>query len=85
MKHQRGETALLALGLLSIVAVVIIGFILENASCKSKWERSGMAGVMWGPIQGCLVKLPDGRWLPEERIREIEIPREPKPAPKVPQ
>jgi hypothetical protein len=85
MKRQRGDAAVFIVSVLFIVGVVIVGFIIENATCKSKWERSGMAGVTWGPIQGCLVKLPDGRWLPEERIREIEIPREPKPTPKVPQ
>ena len=67
-------------------AAVLIGWaIWENAACKSKWLRSGMADVTWGPIQGCLVRLPDGRWLPEERIREIDIPRVPASPPKVPQ
>lgn len=61
------------------VATLVVAFIayviLGNWSCHSQWARSGMIDISWGPVQGCLVKLPDGRWLPEDRIREIDIPR----------
>jgi hypothetical protein len=45
------------------------------SACHAKWDRANMVSVEWGPIQGCMVKLPDGRWLPEERIREFDIPK----------
>lgn len=71
MKSGTSET-LLGLGL--IVLVVVGTFWWSAAACSSKWDRSGMQSS-WGPIQGCVVKLPDGRWLPEERVREIDISR----------
>lgn len=27
----------------------------------------------WGPVKGCIVQTPNGRWLPEERIREVDL------------
>jgi hypothetical protein len=78
MKKQRGwvEETLFILFMIGFCVLLFgIGAIFKNWSCKSKWEHAGMAGVTWGPVQGCLVKLPDGRWLPEERIREINIPK----------
>ena len=80
MKKQRGYGELL-FGVLLLVGIVgfsmAIVFPLSYSSCHSRWERSGMAGVSWGPIQGCLVKMPDGRWLPADRIREMDIPKTP--------
>lgn len=79
MKKQRGyisDGQMMAMFVAASVALVVIGFVLDAWACHSKWERSGMAGVSYGPIQGCLVKMPDGRWLPAERIREIDIPKE---------
>jgi hypothetical protein len=68
----------IAIGIFIVLVISLLtglAMIMENWSCKSKWEHAGMAGITWGPVQGCLVKLPDGRWLPEERIREIDIPK----------
>lgn len=61
-------TAYAVFGLIMFVGWVVF----TNWSCSSKWARSGMASS-WGPVQGCLVQLPDGRWMPDERVREIEI------------
>jgi hypothetical protein len=80
MRKQRGfgeALVVVMLFVLAFAALIGLGMFFDNWSCKSKWERSGMAAVTWGPVQGCLVKLPDGRWLPEERIREIDVPRKP--------
>jgi hypothetical protein len=74
MKKQRGDSEVgLTLGGTAIL--LIIYAIFAAMSCHSKWGRAGMADVSWGPIQGCMVKMPDGRWLPEERIREIDLPK----------
>lgn len=52
----------------TLAAVAVIAW----ASCGSRWEYSGLK-TSWGPIKGCLVQMPDGRWLPDDRVREIDI------------
>ena len=47
----------------------------KERQCYEKWTRAGMDDVSWGFFKGCMLKLPDGRWLPAERVREIELPR----------
>ena len=62
----------------SLVVILVFGLgscAYSSVSCESRWEHSNMAST-WGPIKGCLVKLPDGRWLPEDRVREIDIPKQ---------
>lgn len=52
-------------GLLGMAAI-------KATQCVASWERSGLKSE-WGFYQGCLVQLPDGRWLPSERLREMDI------------
>lgn len=40
--------------------------------CKARWSGSGMP-VAWGPLQGCQVQLPSGRWIPEDRLRATDL------------
>jgi hypothetical protein len=58
----------------ALFAGVIFAFMYFTlyASCEAKWERSGLQSE-FGIFQGCLVRLPDGRWLPSERLRELEV------------
>lgn len=42
-------------------------------SCAVRWEGSGMASK-YAVGAGCVVKVPDGRWLPDGSIRDIPIP-----------
>jgi len=70
---QRGDAEVGA-AIFMILVVVIGWLIFAPWSCHSRWGGSNM-DVSWGPIQGCKVKLPDGRWLPEDRVREVELPR----------
>lgn len=58
-----------------VIVVAIFGVIalaFSSWSCSSKWALSGMK-TSFGPIQGCLVQTPNGRWMPEERIREVDL------------
>lgn len=74
MNRQHGtEEAGFAI-IVTIVFLFVMAFF-SAWSCHSKWGRSGMKAVSWGPVQGCMCQLPDGRWLPEERIREVDIPK----------
>lgn len=42
--------------------------------CSARWEHSGLRST-WAPVQGCLVQVGPNRWLPDDRVREIDIPR----------
>jgi hypothetical protein len=59
------------LGYLAVLFIlfIILAFI-SAASCESAWSKSGFE-TSWGPVQGCLIKMPDGRWIPDESYREI--------------
>lgn len=68
---QRGSADLWV----TLVMAVIVGLISWAAaaiSCSSKWEDSGLMSK-YSIFAGCRVQMPDGRWLPAERVREIEI------------
>jgi hypothetical protein len=71
MSKQRGDIAIV-LTFVLVIFIVLISGCLSQASCQSRWHGSGLQST-WGPIQGCKVKLADGRWLPEDRVREIDI------------
>ena len=51
---------------ISLVICVALGF--SYMECHSKAEKQGME-CSWGPIQGCMVKMPDGSWMDYERLR----------------
>lgn len=77
---QRGygeiEMILYVFGWCIILCVIVGGmFVLGWYECHVKYDRAGMADVTYGPVEGCMLKLPDGRWLPSDRIREVELPR----------
>ena len=69
-----GFTIIEALIVLAIFAILASVPIAGRLGCEAKWENSGMA-YKWGFFSGCLVEVEKGRWLPEERVREIELPR----------
>lgn len=74
-QRQRGvsdEGAMLVLGLVALLIIFGVFFALAALSCKARWEGSGLQSS-WGPVKGCLVRLPDGRWIPDDRVRDIEI------------
>jgi hypothetical protein len=69
--RQRGSgEVMFTVILFAIFVVIAIAF--SSWSCSSKWALSGMK-TSYGPIQGCLVQTPNGRWMPEERIREVDL------------
>ena len=59
--------------LVGSVAVPLIGtLIVSKLHCESQWAQSGLA-VQWGPLKGCVVQMPSGRWIPAERVRDIDL------------
>jgi hypothetical protein len=78
MRNKNRGSAELEIFIWFILFVLFLGgsALFNYLGCKSQWERSGLQ-CDWRPIQGCMVQLPDGRWLPSSKIREIDI--NPKP------
>lgn len=75
MKKQKGFLEVVVSGIMLLV--ICLGMLaMMKWECTSKWEQSGLP-VQWGPIKGCLVQVPTGRWLPAETIRELDIKVEP--------
>jgi hypothetical protein len=59
------------ISVVALAAVAIGGLVWASASCESKWARSGMHHT-WGPVQGCMIEVQPGKWIPEERWREFD-------------
>lgn len=72
MRRQKGDAHLF------FVFGVIFGILLLVASCsslvscKASWGKSGL-NTSWGFFQGCLVEVEPGRWIPEDKVREIDV------------
>lgn len=59
-----------------VLAFVVMGVVvflpfmaLDAYSCSSRWAKSGFE-TSWGPLQGCNIRPPGGRWMPEKNYRE---------------
>lgn len=64
------KTEITVMGVL--IGLLILGYMaLSSVTCSARWKGSELK-TDWGPIQGCRVQLPDGRWMPEDRVREID-------------
>lgn len=64
---------LITVGLAFLVGGFLFGIAatFESFSCEKKWSSSGMQ-TFWGPLQGCLISLGDGKWIPDTNYRETK-------------
>ena len=74
-KYQNNSLSII-FPIIVVGIVIVVGLMIDRAVCKSKWAKSGMYSD-WGPIQGCLIRLPPDKngvqkWIPEERYREFD-------------
>lgn len=67
--------AVFAIGTVILALLIGVASLAFWYQCHAKWDLSGMQAITWRPVQGCMAQLPDGRWLPTERLREIDLPR----------
>lgn len=70
-KSQKGNIETKATVLLAAI-IIALCLILESCTCSSRWSKSGMM-TSWGPVQGCLVKTEGNKWIPEDRVREVDV------------
>lgn len=62
----------LLFNLVVLAVLLAVWLIASYWSCTSRWSASGMP-TSWGPVQGCLVRTPAGRWVPEDRVSDIDL------------
>lgn len=53
-----------------IVGLMSAVICLDRASCSARWQASGHA-TRYGVLQGCLVELEPGRWVPEDTFKSV--------------
>lgn len=65
---------LIVVGAVVLMIAMVVGatFWWVAASCRRTWSHSGMRAEWRGPVTGCLLEVAPGRWIPEERYREID-------------
>ena len=51
-----------------IALVVLIGWPIQ---CRVRWEGSGLESRYQFMAGGCFVKTAAGRWIPSDRVREV--------------
>lgn len=76
-QQRRSDRIEKAQALAAIIGCIVLLFLLgaagwgcESWTCGRSWKRSGMK-TSWGPVQGCLVEVAPGRWIPEDRVRAL--------------
>ena len=65
------EGLALAGSIIGIILCIVVVFALGSCSCSTKATKQGME-CSWGPIQGCMVKMPDGKWMDYDRLRYLD-------------
>lgn len=59
---------------LSGIAAISVFFALatwaDSATCSAQWEDSNFH-YRWGIMQGCMIQLPNGSWVPAQSYRVV--------------
>ena len=72
MNKQKGSAlAGLIAALICFGIVFGLSYWASSSSCKAQWSDSGF-GVRYGFMSGCMIHLPDGRWIPADNYREVK-------------
>jgi hypothetical protein len=62
----------LVLAVAAILALAVgVSYPFSKRSCRETWQASGMASD-FGIWTGCMVRLPDGTWVPAESYRPVK-------------
>ena len=54
-----------------VIAAICVCVGIDAYTCHTKAEKQGLE-CEWGPIQGCMVKMPSGNWMDYDRLRYME-------------
>lgn len=62
---------LFVIGLSALTAAAFaIAIAVNGVMCAERWRDSG-ASYRFSALGGCQVQMPDGRWLPEQVLRQV--------------
>lgn len=81
MRRQRGSVGFYVLVLIALLSAAAY---VSALTCERRWAGSGLA-VEWGIVEGCRVLMPSGRWMPDDRVRDVDISSQTSNAGRVPQ
>lgn len=70
-RNQRGAVEFLA-ALIVLVLALAFGHWFAWWSCEKRWAFSGLTSD-YEVGQGCVVRTPDGRWIPDDRVRDTDL------------
>lgn len=77
MRKENYEMIVYVVTMLSLAVLgIAIANVIKYSKCHSQFGRSGFS-VEWGPIQGCMVEVRKGVWLPSTSIRDISLESNP--------
>ena len=71
--YQRGDSTIELIFTIVVVLIMLaVAAVMAAAKCDNQWSRSGLQSD-WGIMQGCLVEVRPNTWIPDERVREVDI------------
>ena len=68
---EAGGLVLVLVFVYGAVAIPPMAWLSDN-ECKLHWHDSGLQSE-WGFVSGCMVRLRDGRWVPDRVVRMTDI------------
>jgi hypothetical protein len=81
-RTQRGSGEVL-FSIVAAAIVAVLSYWVVSVSCSSRWAGSGLQSS-YGLAQGCLVKTPSGRWIPDDRVRDTDLAAPASPSAPIP-
>lgn len=72
MKKQKGNFEVM-FGLFIVLIFIVMGGIaiaINYVSCSARWADTFKTD--FGIFQGCRIEVAPGKWIPEDRYREVE-------------
>lgn len=70
-RPQRGSSDIGAemVGFIFTVIICVVWYLIAGPlSCHAKFDSTFR--TTWGPIQGCMIEVKRGKWIPAENYRE---------------
>lgn len=74
MENEKDSGLLLPLGLLILLIIVLVASTagLSSVNCRAAWKKSGLNST-WEFGAGCLVEVSPNQWVPERKVRIMEV------------
>ena len=70
MSEWKEVGAILGAAVLIVAVLATVLYFANRAKCLNQWQGSGME-ASFEVLEGCRIRLPDGRRIPAENYREL--------------